>query len=109
MNCLKCGVDIPVGQVFCMDCLQRMAASPVDPGTPIHIPYRAEPDPVRPAKRRRKGYADTMRMLRKVIRWLCVAVAVLTVLVCILASLLYQTLDTDSPDIGKNYTTMETN
>lgn len=42
MQCLKCGREIPVGQVFCQDCQTDMAKYPVKPGTPIRIPRRQE-------------------------------------------------------------------
>ena len=42
MECLKCGREIPVGQVFCQDCLTEMEKYPVKPGTHVRIPKRQE-------------------------------------------------------------------
>lgn len=38
MNCMKCGREIPVGQVFCDGCLKVMETYPVKPDTAIHLP-----------------------------------------------------------------------
>lgn len=110
MNCLKCGKEVEASQVFCADCQQVMALFPVEPGTPVHIPLR-NAAPEKTARHKKAGYADSMRMLQKTIRWLCVALAVLTVIVCILSGLLIYTLNNYSTEntIGKNYTTVETN
>ena len=37
MQCMKCGVDVPEGQVFCDKCLELMDRYPVKPGTPVQI------------------------------------------------------------------------
>ena len=37
MQCMKCGLEIPDGQVFCDGCLEIMDKYPVKPGTPVHI------------------------------------------------------------------------
>lgn len=42
MQCLRCGREIAVGDVFCRDCLADMAGHPVKPGTPVLIPKRQE-------------------------------------------------------------------
>ena len=38
MNCMKCGREIALGQVFCKDCLADMAQYPIKPGTPVQLP-----------------------------------------------------------------------
>ncbi len=43
MQCLKCGREIPAGDVFCQECLAGMGKYPVKPGTPILLPKRQEP------------------------------------------------------------------
>ena len=40
MQCLKCGREIAIEQVFCPDCLADMEKYPVKPGTVVHIPKR---------------------------------------------------------------------
>ena len=42
MRCLKCGTDIPNGQVFCDACQADAKAYPVKPGTPISLNFREE-------------------------------------------------------------------
>ena len=37
MQCMKCGMEVPEGQVFCNGCLEVMDKYPVKPGTPVHI------------------------------------------------------------------------
>lgn len=37
MNCMKCGREIPLGQVFCKDCLADMEQYPIKPGTPVPL------------------------------------------------------------------------
>ena len=37
MQCMKCGLEIPDGQVFCDGCLEMMDKYPVKPDTPVHI------------------------------------------------------------------------
>lgn len=42
MQCLRCGREIAMGDVFCRDCLENMANHPIKPGTPVLIPKRQE-------------------------------------------------------------------
>jgi hypothetical protein len=37
---MKCGREIPAGQVFCEECLAEMAEYPVKPGTVVTLPPR---------------------------------------------------------------------
>ena len=55
MNCMKCGVEIQEGCVFCDHCLEVMEAHPVRPGTHIHLPKRALEieTPKKPVKKKR--------------------------------------------------------
>lgn len=110
MHCLKCGKESAPEHVFCADCLQIMAASPVDPTTPVVLPQRKK-TPEKPSRRKSGGYADTVRQLRRIIKSLCWVLAVLTLLVCILSGWLIYMLKTDNsnqPAIGQNYTTNQT-
>ena len=38
MQCMKCGREIPAGDVFCQECLTDMEKYPVKPGTVVRIP-----------------------------------------------------------------------
>lgn len=53
LNCMKCGREIPLGQVFCKDCLEDMSTHPIKPGTPVVVPVHDTPVPQRRAPIRR--------------------------------------------------------
>ena len=86
MNCLKCGVQIRDGQVFCPDCLKVMQAFPIAPGATVHIQKR----PVRaPEKKpREQTPQEQIAGLKKVIRWMLLTIGVLTLAVALLAGML---------------------
>ena len=110
MHCLKCGKVCASEHVFCADCLEHMAASPVDPATPVVIPQRTYTSE-KPSRRKSGGYADTVRQLRRIIKFLCWLLAALTLLVCFLSGwLIYimKTEDNRQPVTGQNYTTTQT-
>jgi hypothetical protein len=109
MNCLKCGKPTENAQVFCADCQQVMENYPVAPGTHVHIPLREPVVQTKASRQKSRGFADSIRMLRKVIRSLCIVIAVLTGIICILTAILLHTLnDKSKPTIGQNYTTVQT-
>lgn len=105
MNCMKCGVEIPEGQVFCDPCLEVMATHPVPPGIHVQLPRR----PAKTADRKAKELTPEAQIvhLNRAIRWLLVTVGVLTAAVVILALLVIQKPDTPQPQpvTGRNYTT----
>ena len=76
MNCLKCGRDIPEGQLFCESCLEVMAKYPVKPNTAIQLPHRTAAVKKQQPKRRQGPTAEeklqtARRFLRRVtILWL---------------------------------------
>ena len=108
MNCLKCGVEIQSPDVFCKACLGKMQANPVRPDAVIHIPVRPAL-PVEKPEKKKRGFADYTRSLRRTIKVLCVIITIMTLLICLLCTALYRQLQ-DAPDvpaIGKNYTTTE--
>ncbi len=41
MNCMKCGREMSVGQVFCKECLAHMELHPVKTDTPVVLPNRS--------------------------------------------------------------------
>ena len=110
MTCMKCGVEIPEGQVFCEHCLSVMEQYPVKPGAHIHLPKRAvdAEAPKKPAKKKRpptpEEQISTLRL--KVLRLRLVAV-ILTFVICVVGGLLaleiYEDF-TDVPATGRNYT-----
>ena len=103
VNCMKCGREIPDGQVFCPGCLEGMATYPIAPGTHVHIPKRPTKAPEKKAKELTP--ADQINLLKKSIRWLLVTVAVLAAALAILAFLLLQEPDQPQLPTGRNFTT----
>ncbi len=109
-QCLKCGKKTEKQAVFCGDCLQVAKAYPVKPGSVVHLPSRqtlqntaAVSDFQEPTR------AEQTAHLRKLVRWLTVVIAFLSVLLIITAALLVHALDRQSlPAIGRNYTTSTT-
>lgn len=110
MTCMKCGTEIPEGQVFCDHCLSVMEQYPIKPGAHIHLPKRAE-DQDAPKKALKKKRAPTpeeqISALRlKVLRLRLVAV-ILAFVICVVGGLLALKLYedfTETPNIGLNYT-----
>lgn len=93
MNCMKCGREIPEGQVFCQACTDVMAQYPVNPGTPIHLPTRA---PAGGDKKTAKRQPSTLRERflhqRNLVKWLLFTIGILVLVVCVLAGALLYTL-----------------
>ena len=73
MACMKCGKKTDRTKVFCDECLDKMAESPIDQNTVVNLPPRAvSPAAKKKARMRRyfwdvEGENDT---LRAKIRWL---------------------------------------
>lgn len=111
MGCLKCGKENKRDQVFCPECLQIMERYPIKPGTAIHLPHR-QTGPVEKKSEPIQSISDSERIvqLRRIIRWLCATISVVTLLLCLLAALLLHNLTAQSgrPTIGRNYTTANT-
>lgn len=93
MNCIKCGREIEETRVFCNHCLDRMAAYPVKPGTPVYLP---KPTPPAEKKRNLKTEVPAAQIVatqRKWLRrlfWLCI---VLMSLLGVLTVALLDSLD----------------
>ena len=110
MNCMKCGVEIPEGQVFCDHCLDLMKAYPIRPGAHIHLPKRATEviDPKKPVKKRRTPSPEEQIAALKIkILRMRLAIVVLAFVVCVVSGFLalkiYNTHNTE-PTTGRNYT-----
>ena len=90
MHCMKCGNEIPDGQVFCEDCLNVMAKYPVKPDTPVQIPKR----PARTEKKhsRQISQKEVIRKQAKKIRRLTWIAALLFILLALVAGLYLQTI-----------------
>ena len=105
MECIKCGRETQAGQTFCDECLQQMAKHPVKPGTPVHLPVRPASEKAASRKRERTP-AQVIGDLQKMIRWLTVTIAILSVLLCATAVFLLHALDAQNAKSapGRNYT-----
>lgn len=110
MNCLKCGKETEQCQVFCKDCQKVIRKYPVNPNTPVHLPQRDPAWDKKPNYEREQNESDIIAQLKRMIRWLTATVAILSVLLCLLAGLLFINLDDQAVDlnIGKNYSTIGT-
>lgn len=105
MYCMKCGREIPDGQVFCQDCLAMMATYPIAPGTHVQIPKRPAKAPEKKVKA--LPPAVQIHQLKKKLRRMTVAAVALLVIVGALSVLLIQKWEDPQPErpTGRNFTT----
>ena len=109
MNCMKCGVEIQEGQVFCDHCLSVMAQHPVRPGTHIHLPKRAlaVEAPKKPVKKKRVlSLEEQLSALKMKVLRLRLTAAILAFLFCVASGFLaMKVFQADAePTTGRNYT-----
>lgn len=112
MNCMKCGRDVALGQVFCKECLADMAKYPVQPGTPVILPNRSTTvQPRRVPSRKARKPEEQINTLRKVILWLSIAVIAIALAFGITTSILLNKLDEcdNNRQHGQNYSTEAAN
>ncbi len=112
MGCLKCGRKTENNQVFCPTCQEVMQQHPVKPGAIVHIPRRSAPAADKAASETQweATPAGQLSRLRRAVRWLTAAIALLSFLLCITAGMLIRTLlgNNNQSAIGQNYTTSQT-
>lgn len=112
MQCLRCGREIPVGQVFCQDCLADMEKYPVKPGTPIQIPKRQEAAPAKKPAARRPSIPPEEQVKRLKRRlWLVSVVLVLVLALGLAGVVVWMDLDhkwanEGKPLPGQNYSSV---
>lgn len=110
MNCIKCGREIPLGQVFCKECLAQMAEHPILPGTPVQLPVH-KPQPPRKQSNSRKVRKpeEQIARLRRRVHGLIIALIAVTlvgaVAISILVNVVIKSRSTVLP--GQNYSTVE--
>ena len=85
MNCLKCGIEISGEQVFCDSCLADMERHPVKPGTPVNIPMRSKPLPVKRTHRKIQKPEELIAAQRRLIGWLLAFIMLLLVGIGVIA------------------------
>lgn len=108
---MKCGREIEESNVFCPECIQKMAKHPVKPGTAIHIPYRAPIATLKKgvSKKRPLTIEEQNIRLKKVVRGMGITIGSLLLILGITVMVLYQSLDAQMQEkvqgIGRNYST----
>lgn len=111
MFCLKCGREIPEGQVFCADCKDVMERYPVKPGTVVQLPKRRDAGPSRrnTARRRTITPEEQVQKLRRALRRMTLLWVITALL---LGAALYPAVlyfvDKDAFLPGQNYSLIET-
>lgn len=111
MNCMKCGREIPLGQVFCKDCLADMENYPVKPDTPVYLPVR---EPATQSRRSSNGHKakkpeEQVARLRKWVAALGLMLLTVSLAFAITVSvLLHRIVDNQEDTLpGQNYSTMD--
>lgn len=108
MNCLKCGKETTREHIFCDHCLDIMAAYPVKPGTPVHLPrLSATAAGKKPVSRKRTlSQEELILRQKKLLRGLACMVVVLAILLGLTAAALIYTGQalTEAKNTGKNFT-----
>lgn len=111
MYCMKCGTKTAEEQAFCARCLEEMDRYPVRSDVPILLPQRAPAPAVKKAapKKKRRTPKEQVVILRKVVKYLLIALVSITVVLSLTIALLIQALPSDDPGsvIGQNYSTVD--
>lgn len=110
MQCLKCGREIPVGDVFCGDCLTDMEHYPVKPGTPVQIPVRQETVAQKKQVSHRPAVPpeEQVKRLKRRLRLVCGLLALVLALGCAAAWLGYRYIKENRSKYlpGQNYSSV---
>lgn len=111
MNCLKCGRDTVLGQVFCKECLAHMEQHPVKPGSTLILPNRSAATPSRRVSHSRKNRTpeEKVTRLRKLVMIQMLALlAVMAAFIITVAIMSGKLGELDIPFLpGQNYSTVE--
>lgn len=106
MKCMKCGVSIPSGQVFCENCLAEMAAHPVQQDAPLLLPRREKQQAVKRSKRKVRKPEEQVTFLRKLVSALLMVVLVLVIALTVTVyALIRSNANSNAPLPGQNYGT----
>lgn len=113
MQCMKCGREIPGGQVFCDACLDGMAKYPVKPGTAFYLPSRINTEPAKKQPQHRRPALqpeEQVIQLKKKLRRsrAALALAWLLLLGCVGAGVWYFYEENDGFLPGQNYSSVVT-
>ena len=89
MNCLKCGTEISTDQVFCESCLAEMEKHPVKPDTPVILPTRSKPLPVKRTRRKLYKPEELVESQRKLIAWMMAFIILLLIGISVLTAAMF--------------------
>ena len=113
MQCMKCGREIPAGQVFCEGCLKDMEKYPIKPGTVVQLPQTPKAAPAK----KQHGYrrpaiqpAEHVKILQRRL-FVVSAMLALTIMMMVSGFLLtaeYIQKNQSKPLPGQNYSTEDT-
>ena len=107
MNCMKCGKETSGDyDVFCQDCLDKMEAYPVKPGTPVHIPAQPQHAPLRKPHRKIRNVdpEEQIRRLKQSIKRLVICLILLLAAWGVtIAIAVHQLQGQDEPPLGQNF------
>lgn len=112
MNCMKCGREISLGQVFCKDCLADMEQYPIKPGTPV--PLFDQPAAVQPKRavntRKQKKPEEQIAGLKNWILGLSLTLLAVILGFSITTAALINRLEEAENAVppGQNYSTLDT-
>lgn len=68
MNCIRCGRELTLGQVFCKECQAEMEKHPVDSSTPVILPPPVSAvSPRRSTRKVRKPEEQLSRLRRMMV------------------------------------------
>lgn len=79
MGCMKCGKKLGASQVFCDECLEKMAQCPVNPSAVVKLPERSVASAAKKKPARRLYFwnmENEIGALQSKIRWLRFALIV---------------------------------
>ena len=109
MNCMKCGREIPEGQVFCEGCLSEMEKYPVKPGTIVQLPVQPPVTEIRKTRYPKKRTPEErIHRLRTALRVLLGVTACLLIALVITVNLLVQSMRQQHKlPVGQNYSTSQ--
>ena len=111
MNCLKCGKDIALGQVFCKDCLAHMEQHPVHPDTPVLLPNRSAISASRRVSHGHKNMKPEEKLVRLRRLILVQTLFLLAVLIAFVITVMVMndnfSISDSQPLPGQNYNTVE--
>lgn len=109
MNCLKCGRETAAEQVFCEDCRLDMEKYPVKPGTVVLLPRRRDSNaPKKVSKRRSLPLEEQVKILRKWVTALAIALGICLALIAFMVYPSVQYMMEDHFKVGQNYSSITT-